>query len=52
MFDCVSVGDATMDVYLTLHDAEVQCKRNDRECEICLKYGEKIPVDRLDRGMQ
>ncbi len=51
MFDCVSIGDAVMDVFLTVHDANVLCKKDDKECEICLRYGEKIPVDRLDRSI-
>lgn len=51
MFDCVSIGDATMDVFLTLHEAEVLCKKDDKDCEICLKYGEKIPVDSLHKAI-
>lgn len=51
MFDCVSVGDSMMDVYLTLHNAEVKCEFNSEKCQICLQYGEKIPVDRMDRGL-
>lgn len=40
-----------MDVFLTVHEAEVKCKLRDEDCVICLPYGEKVPVDRIDRGL-
>lgn len=51
MFDCVSIGDATMDVFLTIHEAEVLCQKDDKDCQICLRYGEKIPVDSFNRAI-
>ncbi len=50
-FECVSIGDAVMDVYLTLHEAEVNCKINKEDCVIYFPYGDKIPVDRMDWGL-
>lgn len=44
-FDVVSVGDATIDAFLSIHDANLHCRINEKDCELCLKYGEKIPVD-------
>lgn len=51
MFDCVSIGDSIIDVFLTIHEAEVLCKKDDRDCVISFPYGEKIPVDRFDRAV-
>ncbi len=47
MYDCVSIGDCTLDVNLTIHDANVSCDVNRENCQLNLGYGEKIPVDKL-----
>lgn len=43
--DLLSVGDATVDVFLKMHDATVQCSLNRRQCLLCLRYADKIPVE-------
>jgi sugar/nucleoside kinase (ribokinase family) len=48
-YDVVSVGDSTVDYFLKIHDAEVKCDINEEECQICLHYADKIPVDQLVR---
>lgn len=45
MFDLISIGDARIDNYVHLPQAHLSCKLNRENCEICLNYGEKIPVD-------
>lgn len=45
MHDIVCVGDATIDAFLSIHDASLHCRLNEKDCELCIKYGEKIPVD-------
>lgn len=47
MFDLISVGDATIDTFIKIHDATVKCNLNNENCQICLNYGDKIPVDEL-----
>lgn len=47
MFDLISIGDATIDNYVLIHDAEVKCNLNKTECLLCVEYGDKIPVDKL-----
>lgn len=47
MFDLISIGDATVDHYVQIHDAEVKCNLNKTECMLCVEYGDKIPVDKL-----
>ena len=45
MFDCITVGSATIDAFLTIHHANIHCRLNEKDCELCVKYGEKIQLD-------
>lgn len=45
MFDLISVGDCMIDSFFKLSDAHVSCALNRSRCEICLRYGDKIPVE-------
>ncbi len=45
MFDFIAIGDSTLDVFLTLHEASVSCQLNKEQCLLCLEYAEKIPVE-------
>lgn len=47
MFDLISIGDATIDNFVQIHDAEVKCNLNKTECLLCIEYGDKISVDKL-----
>ncbi len=47
MFDLISVGDATIDNFVQIHDAEVKCNIDKTQCMLCVEYGDKIPVDKL-----
>lgn len=46
-FDLISIGDATIDNFVQIHDAEVKCDLNKINCKLCVEYGDKIPVDYL-----
>jgi len=50
-YDCISIGDCVFDVNLFIHDAVVHCRINKEDCELALKYGEKIPVDQIHRSL-
>ncbi|MDO8261146.1 MAG: PfkB family carbohydrate kinase, partial [Candidatus Magasanikbacteria bacterium] len=50
-FDLITIGDSTIDTFVKIHDASVECDINHEECKICLRYGDKIPVDSLARGV-
>lgn len=50
-FDLITIGDSTIDTFIKIHDANVECDINHEECKICLHYGDKIPVDSLARGV-
>src|SRR3989344_7977264 len=47
MFDLISLGDATIDNFVFIHDGEVRCNVNKSECKLCINYGDKIAVDKL-----
>src|SRR3990167_10211854 len=46
-YDLITVGDSTIDTFIKIHDASVECDINHEECKICLRYGSKIPVDAI-----
>ncbi len=46
--DLLSIGDASLDVFLTPEESETFCRINDKECFISFSYGEKIPVKRME----
>lgn len=48
-YDLIAIGDSTVDVFLKLHDATVQCALDRRSCLLCLRYADKIPVESVHR---
>lgn len=49
MFDIISIGDATIDTIIKMHDASLLCKKNAENCLLCFHYGDKIPVQHMTR---
>jgi ribokinase len=43
--DFLAVGDIVTEPFIRLLDASVHCKLNNEACEICMRYGDKIPYD-------
>ena len=43
--DMVAIGDITTDAFIRLKEAQVHCKLNTNDCEICMKFGDKIPFE-------
>lgn len=44
-FDFLAIGDIVTEPFIRLKDARVHCNINDEECEICMRWGDKIPYD-------
>lgn len=44
----ISIGDATVDVFMTPLETETVCELDKKECKICFSYGDKIPVKNLE----
>lgn len=49
-FDLITIGDSTIDTFIKIHDATVECDINRQDCKICISYGAKIPVDSIAHG--
>jgi len=45
--DLLTIGDASMDVFVTPTESETFCQINDKECFLSFSYGDKIPVKDL-----
>lgn len=46
--DLLSIGDATLDVFMTPTETETLCRLDTKECFIAFSYGNKIPVKNLE----
>ena len=46
--ELLTIGDATLDVFIAPTESEEFCQVNTKECFIAFKYGEKIPVKNLE----
>lgn len=47
-FDVACVGDAKIDTFLTLHEANAHLRLLKETNELCIKFGEKIVVDKAE----
>jgi ribokinase len=47
-FELLSVGDATIDVFMRPTQSESLCQLDDKDCLICFTYGDKIPVRNVE----
>ncbi|MFA6459385.1 MAG: carbohydrate kinase family protein [Candidatus Paceibacterota bacterium] len=43
--DFLSLGDMATDAFIRLKNANVHCKVNTNDCEICMPFGDKIPFE-------
>lgn len=46
--DILSIGDASLDVFITPTESEEFCKIDTKECFIAFSYADKIPVNSLE----
>lgn len=44
-YDFIAVGDTVTDAFIRLKDAEVHCRLDHQICEICMRFGDKIPYE-------
>lgn len=44
-YDLIGIGDIVTDAFIRLEEAHVNCKINSDECEICMRFGDKIPYE-------
>lgn len=43
--DFVAVGDTVVDDFIKLKDAHVTCRIDKEDCEICMRFGDKVPFE-------
>jgi ribokinase len=43
--DFLAIGDITTDAFIRLKDASVHCDINHQNCEICMRFADKIPFE-------
>jgi sugar/nucleoside kinase (ribokinase family) len=43
--DFVAIGDITTDAFIRLKEAHVNCSVNTAACELCMKFGDKVPFE-------
>ncbi len=46
--DLISIGDASIDVFMSPTESEMLCQLDDKQSLICFSYGDKIPVKSLE----
>lgn len=44
-FDFVAIGDIVTDAFIKLKEASVNCDINKENCQICMRFGDKIPYE-------
>ncbi len=44
-YDFAAIGDTVTDAFIRLKDAEVHCRLDHEACEICMRFGDKIPYE-------
>ncbi|HXK35348.1 MAG TPA: PfkB family carbohydrate kinase, partial [Candidatus Paceibacterota bacterium] len=43
--DFLAIGDIVVDAFINIKDAHVHCKIDTLACEICLRFGDKVPYE-------
>jgi len=43
--DFLAIGDIVIDAFIRLKDAHVHCKIDTNACELCLRFGDKVPYE-------
>lgn len=46
--DFLAIGDIVVDAFIRLEDAAVHCKLDNENCELCVRYGDKVPYESVE----
>jgi ribokinase len=46
-YDFVAIGDIVTDAFIKLKEAHVNCDINKENCQICMRFGDKIPYQEV-----
>jgi sugar/nucleoside kinase (ribokinase family) len=47
VYDLISIGDTTADVFLQISHASIHCDLKKEACQLCVTYADKIPVEQV-----
>jgi sugar/nucleoside kinase (ribokinase family) len=45
--DFLAIGDIVIDAFIQLKDAQVHCNVDKKGCELCLRFGDKVPYEKV-----
>jgi len=51
MFNIITIGDSTLDTFLIIDDATVQCDLKKEHCLLCLNYADKVPITHASQSI-
>lgn len=46
-YDFVAIGDIVTDAFIKLQDAKVHCNIDNENCELCVRFGDKVPFEEV-----
>lgn len=46
--DVLAIGDIVTDAFIKLKDANVHCKLDKSACELCVRFGDKVPFESVE----
>ncbi len=46
-YDFIGIGDTVTDAFIHLKEASVHCDINKENCQICMRFGDKIPYEEV-----
>ena len=47
-YDFVAIGDIVTDAFIRLKDASTHCKLDQSACELCVRFGDKVPYESVE----
>lgn len=47
-FDFIAVGDIVTDAFIKIKDAHLTCNIDKDKCELCLRFGDKVPYESVE----
>lgn len=47
-YDFLAIGDTVVDAFIRIKDASVHCDLNRENCELCVRFGDKVPYESVE----
>lgn len=47
-YDFIAVGDIVTDAFIRIKDAHLNCTIDNERCELCLRFGDKVPYESVE----